>query len=318
MAMSGTTTTSTFIWVTSLCAVLSGLALLYTVTLWSLIYMYRQKPIVAMSQPVFLYNICGGSLLIVLSMIANICVLANSELYSIDDNGVTTTTSTMSNLSLLILCDIHSWAVTIGLALVFTALLCKIYRIKLITDQPLRRGVKVLPKHVMIPYATIMVTIISLLIAWVIVIHFHDPYTEDDYDKSCQSQNKSDRIFSNVIFGLIGCVSVAVIILAWKIRHINEELGDSKRILWLSVYLFCFAIIHSILLILPIIPNIENVKIQVAVLDAYDTLKSFLISIGIMSFIVLPRIYCVWYEYKHGHLPEGVEMIGAGRTTVNT
>ena len=316
--MSGTTTTSTFIWVTSFCAVLSGLALLYTVTLWILIYTYRQKPIVAMSQPVFLYNICGGSLLIVLSMIANICVLANSELYSIDDNGVTTTTSTMSNLSLLILCDIHSWAVTIGLALVFTALLCKIYRIKLITDQPLRRGVKVLPKHVMIPYATIMVTIISLLIAWVIVIHFYDPYTEDDYDKSCQSQNKSDRIFSNVIFGLIGCVSVAVTILAWKIRHINEELGDSKRILWLSVYLFCFAIIHSILLILPIIPNIENVKIQLAVLDAYDTLKSFLISIGIMSFIVLPRIYCVWYEYKHGHLPAGVEMIGAGRTTVNT
>ena len=251
-------------------------------------------------------------------MIANICVLTSRKHDSIDDNGDAILTSTMSDLSINIFCGFYWWAYYIGVALVYTAQLCKIYRIKLITDQPLRRGVKVLPKHVMIPYATIMVTIISLLIAWVIVIHFYDPYTEDDYDKSCQSQNKSDRIFSNVIFGLIGCVSVAVIILAWKIRHINEELGDSKRILWLSVYLFCFAIIHSILLILPIIPNIENVKIQLAVLDAYDTLKSFLISIGIMSFIVLPRIYCVWYEYKHGHLPAGVEMIGAGRTTVNT
>ena len=223
------------IWVASFCAVLTGLAFFYTVTLWILIYMYRQKPIVAMSQPgkghwypnfirfrfrfnrfdliwsesslcfihsttydslnellysfifpfpfissfylshtilvlvlviEFLYNICGGSLLIVLSMIANICVLTSRKIDSIDDNGADILTSTMSDLSINIFCGFYWWLSLIGYALVYTALLCKIYRIKLITDQPLRRGVKILPKHVMIPYAIIMVTIIILFIAW--------------------------------------------------------------------------------------------------------------------------------------------------------
>ena len=80
-----------------------------------------------------------------------------------------------------------------------------------------------------------------------------------------------------------------------------------------------FTIIGTILhvVLLPIIYNMENLKIQLAVLDAYDTIFSFLLVIGGISFIVLPRIYFVWYEYKHGHYPEGVEMIGTGRTTVN-
>jgi len=308
--------TSTIIWVDLICAVLTGLAFFYTVTLWILIYMYRQKPIVAMSQPEFLYNICGGSLLIVLSMIANICVLASREHDSIDDNGTAIIASTMSDLKINIFCGFYWWAYYIGIALVYTALLCKIYRIKLITDQPLRRGVKILPKHVMIPYAIIMVTIIILLIVW-----FSIPTTEEPYDKSCISHNKLDVIFSTVIASLISCVSIVWTILAWKIRHINEELGDSKRILWLTVYqFFLFTIINNILnaVLLPHVYSMENhKKLQMAVLDAYDTIFSFLLVIGSISFIVLPRIYFVWYEYKHGHYPEGVEMIGTGRTVVN-
>jgi len=42
----------------------------------------------------------------------------------------------------------------------------------------------------------------------------------------------------------------------------------------------------------------------------------FLSSIGIVGFLIAPRIYYVWYEHKHGHLPENVQMIGGGRTTV--
>ena len=268
----------------------------------------------------FLYNICGGSLLIVLSMIANICVLTSRKHDSIDDNGDAILTSTMSDLSINIFCGFYWWAYYIGVALVYTAQLCKIYRIKLITDQPLRRGVKILPKHVMIPYAIIMVTIITLLIVWFIIKYVTNLYTEEPYAKSCITHNKLHIIFTNVINGLIGCVSIAVTILAWKIRHINEELGDSKRILSLAVYeFFLFAIIGNTLnvVLLPHIYNMENLKIQLAVLDAYDTIFSFLLVIGGISFIVLPRIYFVWYEYKHGHYPEGVEMIGTGRTTAN-
>jgi len=312
--------TSIVIGVDLICAVLMGLAFFYTVTLWILIYMYRQKPIVVMSQPEFLYNICGGSLLIVLSMIANICVLTSRKHDSIDDNGADIITSTMPDLSINIFCGFYWWAYYIGYALVYTALLCKIYRIKLITDQPLRRGVKILPKHVMIPYAIIMATLIILLLVWFIIGYVADPYT---YNKSCITISHSNTlaiIFSSVINGLILCVSIAVTILAWKIRHINEELGDSKRILWLSVYqLFLCIIINTILqnVLLPHIYSMENLKIQMAVLDAYDTIFSFLLVIGSISFIVLPRIYFVWYEYKHGHYPEGVEMIGTGRTIVN-
>ena len=253
-------------------------------------------------------------------MIANICVLTSRKHDSIDDNGDAILTSTMSDLSINIFCGFYWWAYYIGVALVYTAQLCKIYRIKLITDQPLRRGVKILPKHVMIPYAIIMVTIITLLIVWFIIKYVTNLYTEEPYAKSCITHNKLHIIFTNVINGLIGCVSIAVTILAWKIRHINEELGDSKRILSLAVYeFFLFAIIGNTLnvVLLPHIYNMENLKIQLAVLDAYDTIYSFLLAIGSISFIVLPRIYFVWYEYKHGHYPEGVEMIGTGRTTAN-
>jgi len=46
------------------------------------------------------------------------------------------------------------------------------------------------------------------------------------------------------------------------------------------------------------------------------TIQYVLYSISTIGFIILPRMYYVWYEHRHGHLPENVVMIGGGTTTV--
>jgi hypothetical protein len=46
------------------------------------------------------------------------------------------------------------------------------------------------------------------------------------------------------------------------------------------------------------------------------TIQHVLYSFSAIGFIILPRMYYVWYEHRHGHLPENVVMIGRGTTTV--
>mmetsp|Transcript_15774 Transcript_15774/g.15726 ORF Transcript_15774/g.15726 Transcript_15774/m.15726 type:complete len:250 (-) Transcript_15774:441-1190(-) len=212
-------------------------------------------------------------------------------------------------------CNLTVWFGYIGYILVDTALLCKIYRIKLITDQPLRKGLLILPKHVMGPYIAILIITVGILIAWTAVhpakfeIIDLNPNTEETMGV-CSPFDTTitvDIVFSSILQGLILIVEIVLLILAWKVRHVNPDLGDSKRIFQLMIYEFTIHIISTALFnTLPFI----NAKLLITVS------ASFLHSTGIMGFLIVPRMYNVWHEHKHGHLPENVQTIGTGRTTV--
>ena len=214
-------------------------------------------------------------------------------------------------------CNLTLWCGYIGYILVDTALLCKIYRIKLVTDQPLRKGLLILPKHVMGPYIAIIIITVGILIAWTAVhpakfeIIDLDPNTEETMGV-CSPFDTTvpvDIVFSSILAGLIVFVEIVLLMLAWKVRHVNQDLGDSKRIFQLMIYEFIIHIIYTVIFHTLPLPFI-NTKLLVTVST------SFLNSIGIMGFLIVPRMYNVWHEHKHGHLPENVQTIGTGKTTV--
>lgn len=274
---------------------------------------------------VFLFDVIGGSAFIALSILFYIPILVYNN--ASDD-------MTQPPTSNIVFCNLMTWTLYLGFIYLFTALLCNIYRIKLITDNPLRRGLKILPKHVAGPYFVITTLAFGLLAAWTAIDPTKYELIElgDDPDKvvgSCtlftlhyyysanKSFNKWNIIFVSALEALILIVSIILAILSYKIRHVNPELGDSKRIFRLTLY--CF--INDIVLIT--ITGTSRVwKMDEATkfvfVNTVFILKFILDSVAIIGFIILPRIYYIWYEHKHGHLPERVQMIGRGRVEVHS
>ena len=183
-----------------------------------------------------------------------------------------------------------------------------------VTQQPLRRGLKILPRHVLWPFILIFSLTVSLLIAWSAT--GSSKYTVAEYPHtnttsgSCAgyptmtSVSPSTEILS-ALLALVSIVQLVLSILACKIRKINQALGDSKRILGLVVFQL---ILNPICLTLAFTNGETSILVY--------TINYVTTSISTIGFIVLPRMYYVWYEHQHGHLPENVVMIGGGSTTV--
>jgi hypothetical protein len=141
------------VWLLSISLVLPILAVIYGMLPWIFVFKYRNKPIVAMGQPEFLYNICAGAILIASCMLFNMPAIV----YNHDDGGVIT------SIGWDVCCNFLVWMGYLGYYFMYTytALVCKMYRIILITEEPLRRGLMILPKHVMGPYIAVMMLVIG-------------------------------------------------------------------------------------------------------------------------------------------------------------
>jgi hypothetical protein len=300
------------IWLLSINLVLPILAVIYGVLSWIFVSKYKNKPIVAMGQPTFLYSICAGAILIASCMLFNIPVVVNGIIRG-GDGSVT-------SIGLDVCCNLMVWASYLGYYFVYTALLCKMYRIILITEEPLRRGLMILPKHVMGPYIIVMILVISLLIAWSAT----DPHQfvvermENDvkYTGNCKLVSAEHTVGIALVSTMADTiVEIALLIMAWKIRHVNRELGDSKRIFKMLFFLLFTHVVFGILIF-----TSPLWKLRPSLLPSIQTLvyiiRFSIDSVAIISFLILPRIYYVWYEHKHGHLPENVVMIGRGTTSV--
>ena len=260
----------------------------------------------------FIYSVCAGALLIASHTLFYIPVAASNK----SDTEITP-------LGLNVLCNLTIWCAYIGWILVDSALICKIYRMKLITDQPLRRGLMILPKHVIGPYIILMTITVSTLIAWTAVHPDKFVTRESDQNKNkymgvCSFDNDNNTIdiaFFSAMNGLKTIVVIILLVLAWKIRHVNQELGDSKRIFRLMTYLIIIQFIYAALNQTIVLWEIE-LSLNISIKILLSIIHSFLTSIGIIGFLIMPRMYYVWYEHNHGQFPENVQMIGDGRTTV--
>ncbi|OEU10319.1 hypothetical protein FRACYDRAFT_247284 [Fragilariopsis cylindrus CCMP1102] len=298
-------------WAYFISIILIVVAIICTVGSWAFVFYYQNKPIVAMGQPTFLYNLCFGALLPPIAQAFGGAV----TFFSTGENGIIPVDS-KTGIILNVCCNFAVWLIYLGYIVIYTVLLCKIYRIMKVTQQPLRRGLKILPRHVFWPFILIISLTVSLLIAWsttgsskYVVAEYLDTNTDTNTTigfcpslPTMTSVSPTAEILA-ALYTLIPIVQLALIILACKIRKINQVLGDSKKILGLVVFQF---IINGICTSI----SLNNGGILVY------TINCVIISVSTIGFIILPRMYYVWYEYQHGHLPESVVMIGGGSTTV--
>lgn len=289
--------------------ILTIVVILFCAVSWLFVYCYKKKPIVAMGQAVFLYNVCFGAMIVVSSNLFYLPVIM------VDYNRITPDLNT----ALDVCCNSAIWFAFMGILVLYTALLCKMYRTMKITQQPLRRGLLVLPRHVMGPY----VVVVTLGLGLLITLSAFDPsrynFDPDAENYStpqgfCNSNLRKTGImyFSMVI--LLQIVQLILLILACKIRNINEQLADSKRIFRLLLFHLIVNIINMV-----VIFTIEdggltksNANLTIAAVFCIPMLNS----VPAIGFIIGPRMYYVWYERKNGHLPESAEMIGTGVVVV--
>jgi len=101
-----------------------------------------------------------------------------------------------------------------------------------------------------------------------------------------------------------------LLVLACTIRKVNHELGDGKRILYLMVYLTILANI-TIPVFLSISAEFHSVRYVI------ESIHSFFYVSGIIGFMIAPRMYYIWYENKHGHLPDSITLC-RGTVRINT
>ena len=128
--------------------------------------------------------------------------------------------------------------------------------------------------------------------------------------------NTIDIAFFITTNGLKTIVIIILLVLAWKIRHVNQELGDSKRIFKLMTYLIIIQFLYVALSRTIVLWKIQS-SLEISIKILLSIINLCISSIGIIGFLIMLRMYYVQYEHNHGHLPENVQqMIGDGRTTV--
>jgi hypothetical protein len=285
--------------------VLGIISTAFAIGLWIFVCCHRNNPIVSIGQPPFLYLICFGSLLM------------SSSLFF--EGGIIDYFGQVPQYTLNNICIIKLWLQDVGIIIVYMSLFCKLWRAEQVTQ--FRRGNTVHVHHVIGPLFVILIIQIGLLIGHTIVT---PPYWTDvpmrphDFDdplrmETCYQFNFDDPI--NVIFNASSLILLVVceIITMWmacKTRNLREDISDSWRVFQTMCFQF-FVTIPYALLIHGVIPA----------RDLYYLIEigyPFLLAMSSTGFIIIPKMYIVWYKNKYGQLPDYVQSsVGIGRVVVN-
>ena len=111
-------------------------------------------------------------------------------------------------------------------------------------------------------------------------------------------------------------LNISVLLFAWKLRHVSEEIGSSRKVFLLCCFIAIdHAVDLAILFLVVDTDGIEDTKKYNIVFITTD-LADFLTIMATFGLLIFPRMYYVWYQRIHGHLPESVTMIGTGRVHV--
>jgi hypothetical protein len=299
------------IWIYCTLGFLTFLAIVCSVGSWAFVYRYRKKPIVAIGQPPFMYTLCFGSILLPIALTLYLGVQLTHD----DEKNRLFLFGKVENVC----CHMTTWLNYLGLLVIYSALLCKIYRIMQVTQQPLRRGLTILPRHALRPFVVVLMSTVGLLITWSTINPSKKYIVGEEFDSNitsgyCENVGLADLVSASLPYlyalqALILIVQLTLTILACSIKNLNQELNDSNRIFRLVLFQFVW---HLIVTVTMFFNGIENL----AILKSVFSLQYLMYSFSTIGFMILPRIYYVWYEYRYGHLPEYVVMIGAGTTTV--
>jgi hypothetical protein len=159
-----------------------------------------------------------------------------------------------------------------------------------------------------------------VLITWTVAFPIRYE-TVQNIDMNVMFQMCSFHSPSYTTLWVFNCIiTLGIFVLAWKVRKIQEEIGDSRRIFYFLIFLLPFNIIYTV--------GVFTAEFDIFGLGYTGVFKAISIteilsltlnSVLPVGFLVLPRAYYVWYEHKHnGQLPESVQtkLFGVGQVQV--
>ena len=180
--------------------------------------------VVGASQPLFLYILCVGTLVMGTSMIP----------LSIDDSIAT-------DRACSIACMAFPWLFTTGFSITFTALFSKIWRVnKIVAAATSFRRIRIKERDVMVPFVIIFGLNLIILLLWTLI----EPLTwtriltsENESYGTCwanTSSNDDGAVAVKVFVGLLVAVNGSAVILAnvqaYRARDISDDFSESKYI----------------------------------------------------------------------------------------
>mmetsp|Transcript_4415 Transcript_4415/g.10604 ORF Transcript_4415/g.10604 Transcript_4415/m.10604 type:complete len:408 (-) Transcript_4415:4344-5567(-) len=289
------------------------LALVSTlVSLFAMVFVIvcRENKIVTVGQPFFLCMICFGSLLMSVSIYfdaGSIEEIPGIEWAALDK-----------------LCIAQLWCLYCGMLIVLAALICKLWRAEKVCQ--FRKGQRILVRHVLWPFALIiLLEIILLAVATAVcppvwgevLVDPFDAYTlnnstllnlnitlvdtADKMPKCFASPQPATIALQAISHALIVISQIVVIWMAYQTRRIPEEMVDTKRVYYLMLCQFILYIPY-LLLEYGVIPSRRAYHFT-------GLIFPFLFSVTAVGFLVFPKVYYVFYYRRHGRLPESVVSI---------
>ena len=279
-----------------------AMVLIVIPTVLSLVFLwcFSKKPIVAMCQPRLMSVLCFGTLMCVAGFLFYILPTLSDA-------------ASRFTIKMQVSCNLYVWLVYIGHVSVLAVLACKLFRVSKVMK--IRRKQKSLPWHILGPFLLALLVAIGILIANQKMYPF--VYKTWENAGYCDwAYNRGAVAFFYIRLGYCYALILTILFFAWKLRGVNQEIGESRRIFSLLCFL---AIADGSVLAANIIIDqtnglglVEKWRLHHVVLVLWHVTFS-LSTIGIL---IGPRMYYVWYERVNGRLPEGVQMYGTGQVHV--
>ena len=304
---------SGWLWIYS--TVLAVLIFLINVATLIFLYRFQDKRIVAMAQPRMLIVMCVGSLIVGTS------VACRAIVYS----TVTETNDTEPTPGLDFVCNLSEWLVYSGVLTILTVLICKLYRVHKVMQ--FRRNRKVLHRHIFGPFLVAQLVGIGLMTTRQILAprKYAVLRTEGGVFPYCDVlirglDDQWTQLYVELMHVYFILLQIGIVVFAWKLRHVNEDIGNSRRILKLVLFEVTKNVVGVAADLIVFFYGHKNdwdeVELYTFLFTTGESMV-FLHAIDAAAFIIWPIMYYVWYERKHGQLPEGVGTVGAGRVHVN-
>ena len=293
-------------WLLILLCVLNGVAIAITVASYAFLHMYRNRPIVAIGQTRLLRVLCVGALLAVVGNTIDLTVYSSAWQKS-DGNFI---------------CSLSYWSPYLGLITVFAIQLLKTYRVLKVSR--FRRGLKIPPSRVYGPFAAIVLIGVGVLVAYEVL--FPLKFYLADFPDSDQQNHRVPHTFdivASVVFPMVMMainlvLNIGILVFACKAKNLDQELGDSRRIFISLLIVFVLEIPNNLLFFLAL--DSELLKLgtlsRYSMVVATTNLRVIYASVVPVMCLIVPRMYYLWYEHRHGHLPNGVREFGRGSTRV--
>jgi hypothetical protein len=237
-------------------------------------YQHSNSKVVQSSQPIFLYLILVGALL----MSATILTL------TIDNQHYSTQTCTVA-------CNLNIWFLATGFTLVFAALFSKSWRLnRIIKESTKLERARITVKDVLLPLVALLGANIAVLLSW--TIHAHLKYVAKIHDGTdawnrpmsyygvCDSE--FSEYYASAMFLVAFCPLLMALIQAYETRTFRTAFNESSYIGIVTVCIIQAAVIGVLLFVLT--------RDQPRVMIPLISLIIFFVSMAILLFIFIPKI----------------------------